>query len=252
MVWSLDKFDNRAGNPCFYAVFKDRKRLAFSAESNYFDSSTTGQTNGVGDNGSASGVTGETTAAMQSQTTYTGWDFTYTWNMASSKNGGFPYLRWQQFAAPSWAPPLLQAETVTVNGGPTEVIGNLGFNPVLAIINGTYVGYSEEHAAIVAGASFGGEGTNSAYMSAILDGSGVGQQQHVSAVQQGQFAALYQKLGIIPTWTNNTVSIPQGVAALVKAGSSPLAIENYLVQMDGFSWAAAQAQAQAGFPIQAP
>ena len=94
------------------------------------------------------------------------------------------------------------------------------------------------------------EGINSAYLSAILDGSGVGLQQHVSAIQQGQFAALYQKLSIIPTWTDNTVTVAQGVSALLKAGATTLAIENYLVQLDGFSWAAAIAQAQAGFPIQ--
>lgn len=111
------------------------------------------------------------------------------------------------------------------------------------------MGYVEERAAIVAGASFAGEGNDSSYLSAIFGGSGVGQQQHVSAVQQGQFAALYQKLGIIPTWTDNPVSILQGVATLVKASAPTLAIENYLVQLDGFSWPAAQFQAAAGFPI---
>ena len=70
-------------------------------------------------------------------------------------------------------------------------------------------------------------------------------------MQQGQFAALYQRLGIIPTPTNNTVSIAAGVSALRNAGASSLAIENYLVQLDGFSWSAAQAQAAAGFPITA-
>ena len=90
----------------------------------------------------------------------------------------------------------------------------------------------------------------STYLSSVLDGSGVGLQQHVSAMQQGQFAALYQKLGIIPTWTDNTVTIPLAIAALVKAGAPTLAIENYLVQLDGFSWPAAQSQAGAGFPVQ--
>jgi hypothetical protein len=42
---------------------------------------------------------------------------------------------------------------------------------------------------------------------------------------------------------------PAGVQALVKANAATLAIENYLVQLDGFSWAVAQAQVRAGFPI---
>ena len=136
---------------------------------------------------------------------------------------------------PPWIPPVLNPVTVLVNGVPATVIGNLGYNPVLAIQAGTFTGYVEERAAIVAGASFTGEGTNSSYL---------------SAMQQGQFAALYQKLGIIPTWVNNTVSIPQGVTTLIKASASPLAIDNYLVQLGGYSWTAAQAQASLGFPMQ--
>ena len=151
---------------------------------------------------------------------------------------------------PVWVPPTLIPETITVAGQTTPVIGNLSYNTGTTIADGSYFGYVEERAAIEAGASFTGEGTDSSYLSAILSGDGVGLQQHVTAVQQGQFAALYQKLGIIPTWMNNTVSIPHGVAALRKAGASTLAIENYLVQLDGFSWAAAQAQAAAVFSLQ--
>ena len=151
---------------------------------------------------------------------------------------------------PAWSPPVLNPESVSVGGVTTDVIGTLGYNLDLPIDHGSYRGYVEERAAVEAGARFAGEGLDSAYLSAIMDGSGVGLQQHVSAVQQGQFAALYQKLGIIPTWTDNTVHIAAGVKALETAGAAPLAIENYLVQLDGFSWTAAQAQAAAGFPLQ--
>jgi hypothetical protein len=151
---------------------------------------------------------------------------------------------------PVWVPPMLISETVTVDGQTTPVIGNLSYNTGTTIAYGSYFGYVEERAAIEAGAAFTGEGTDSSYLSAILSGDGVGLQQHVSAVQQGQFAALYQKLGIIPTWTDNTVQIATGVKALQTTGAAPLAIENYLVQLDGFSWAAAQAQAATGFPLQ--
>lgn len=151
---------------------------------------------------------------------------------------------------PPWTPPVVHSTPVTVDGASANVIGNMGYNPDSAVQQGTDVGYMAERAAIDAGATASGEGINSAYLSAILDGSGVGLQQHVSAIQQGPFAALYQKLSIIPTWTDNTVTVAQGVSALLKAGATALAIENYLVQLDGFSWAAAIAQAQAGFPIQ--
>ena len=149
-----------------------------------------------------------------------------------------------------WSPPVITPTRVTVGGSSFDVIGNLGYNPPQAIQAGTAPGYVEERAALQAGVTMTGEGVDSGYLVNVLDGSGVGLQQHVTAVQQGQFAALYQKLAIIPTWTDNTVSIPKGVAALIKAGAPTLAIENYLVQLDGFSWASAQAQAQAGFPIQ--
>lgn len=133
---------------------------------------------------------------------------------------------------PVWTPPILSPDPVTIGSTHSTVIGNRGYNPPIAIQRGSFHGYVEERAAIGAGATFNGEGTDSAYLSAILDGSGVGVgDNHVTAVQQGQFAALYQKLGIIPTWTDTTVTMPHAVAALVKASASSLAIENYLVQL---------------------
>lgn len=82
-------------------------------------------------------------------------------------------------------PPVLTPETVMVNGHTTPVIGNLGFNPATAVDRGTYVGFVEERAAVEAGATFSGEGTDASYLSAILDGSGVGQQQHVWPCNKG-------------------------------------------------------------------
>lgn len=137
--------------------------------------------------------------------------------------------------------PTFLPETVVVDGVKGVVIANDGYNPGQAVANGSTPGYVEERAAVLAGASFNGEGLYSSYLSAILSGRGVGLQQHVSAVQQGQFAALYQKLGIIPTWNGPSISPHAGVAALRQANASLLAIENYLVQLDGFSWPLAQA-----------
>lgn len=140
----------------------------------------------------------------------------------------------------TWSPPTFVPESVTVDGINGVVIANDGHNPPSAVANGSTVGFVEERAAVLAGASFNGEGLYSSYLSAILSGQGVGNQQHVSAVQQGQYAALYQKLGIIPTWQGTIVTPMTGLAALQKAGAPSLARENYLVQIDGFSWALAQ------------
>ncbi|MCY0878098.1 MAG: hypothetical protein OWU84_04040 [Firmicutes bacterium] len=140
-----------------------------------------------------------------------------------------------------FVPPTFLPETVMVDGVKGVVIANDGYNPPDAVAWGSSVGYVEERAAVLAGASFNGEGLDSSYLSAILSGRGVGLQHHVSAVQQGQFAALYQKLGIIPTWTASNVSLGAGVAALQQAGAPPLAIENYLVQIGGWTWPVAQA-----------
>ena len=154
-----------------------------------------------------------------------------------SELSGTPFAVALAFAA---APPTLTPAPVTVGGVSAQVVGDLGYNPVAAIEAGLYAGYVEERAAIEAGASFAGEGIDSSYLADILSGDGVGLEQHVSAIQQGQFAALYQRLGIIPTWTGTVVTPTQAIAALIKAGASALAIENYLVQIDGFGWATAQ------------
>jgi hypothetical protein len=70
----------------------------------YFDTQTTGQSIGVGNNSGATGATGQTTAKMQQQSTYSGWDFTKTWGLSAALNGDFgdfPYLQWQYPSVPS-------------------------------------------------------------------------------------------------------------------------------------------------------
>lgn len=53
---------------------------------NFWDTQTSGQaTSAVGD--------GKTTSEMKTQGTYTGWNFTTIWNISSSINNGYPYLR---------------------------------------------------------------------------------------------------------------------------------------------------------------
>lgn len=58
----------------------------------YFDEDTTGTTVGIPGGASGTGI-GKTTASMQSQSTYGGWDFANTWGIASNINSGYPYLR---------------------------------------------------------------------------------------------------------------------------------------------------------------
>ncbi len=61
-----------------------------SVISSYWDTETSGQST------SAGGV-GKTTAEMQTQSTFIGWDFTDTWVMGES---GYPELQWSQADAP--------------------------------------------------------------------------------------------------------------------------------------------------------
>jgi hypothetical protein len=53
---------------------------------NYWDMNISGQL-------TSAGGTGKTTTEMKTQNTFTGWDFSTIWSMASSTNSGYPYLR---------------------------------------------------------------------------------------------------------------------------------------------------------------
>ena len=149
-------------------------------------------------------------------------------------------------AAPN-TPPAITTTPVHVAGTSGSVISSLGYNVAAAIGSGTFGGYVTERTALQDGLTTTGEGGASSYVVDILSGSGLAASE-VSATEQGQFAALYQKLGIIPD-TAQKVSAGAAVTALVKAKASPLAIENYLVQLEGFTWVVAAAEAAAGFPI---
>ena len=65
---------------------------------NYWDKTTTGQTNLGGGNETLAqdnGFTanGKTTAEMKTKATYTNWDFSSVWDVVSGTNNGYPYLR---------------------------------------------------------------------------------------------------------------------------------------------------------------
>ncbi|MCD4791372.1 MAG: T9SS type A sorting domain-containing protein, partial [Bacteroidales bacterium] len=66
----------------------------------FWDTETSGQS-------SSAGGTGKNTTQMQTQSTFTGWDFTgstcgtdYNWEINSTDNNGYPHLCWQVFPNP--------------------------------------------------------------------------------------------------------------------------------------------------------
>jgi hypothetical protein len=61
-----------------------------STFNSYWDTQASGQLTSMG------GI-GKTTAEMKQQATFVGWEFTNVWAIDSSKNNGYPYLRWQVF-----------------------------------------------------------------------------------------------------------------------------------------------------------
>ena len=75
----------------------------------FWDTQTSGQT-------TSAGGTGKTTAEMQTQATYTGWDFTNTWQIVGTS---YPTLRFQ-----TTAPPPAQQQTISgvLNAGAGKTI----------------------------------------------------------------------------------------------------------------------------------
>ncbi len=94
----------------------------------FFDSQTTGQTSGVGSS-SATGVTGETTAAMKTESTFTnaGWDFQSTWGMSASVNGGYPYLQAPVSQPASTAPSISSVSPTSGAPGTSVTIAGANF-----------------------------------------------------------------------------------------------------------------------------
>ena len=74
---------------------------------------------GVGTDVSEDPTTGLTLTEMRTKASYAGWDFDTIWAIDTNKNGGLPYLRWQD-DVPTVIEPTsltLSAETVTLAAG---------------------------------------------------------------------------------------------------------------------------------------
>ncbi len=69
----------------------------------FWNTETSGTTTAVG-NRSPSGVTGLTTAQMRQQTSFTGWDFTDTWQIESGTYSSYPYLQEITYDEPGTEP----------------------------------------------------------------------------------------------------------------------------------------------------
>ncbi len=61
----------------------------------YFNNQTTGQTQAIGNDGSAGADAGKTTDQMKDQATYADWDFASVWSINGERNNGYPHLQWQ-------------------------------------------------------------------------------------------------------------------------------------------------------------
>ena len=105
--------------------------LAGSGTACFWDTETSGTTVGVGNTSDPTWVTGETTANMQTQSTFTnaGWDFTNIWAMDGSTNDGYAYL--QMLGVPL----VTTAEVTNIGTNSAQSGGNVileGNSPVTA------------------------------------------------------------------------------------------------------------------------
>jgi len=95
-----------------------------SATNSFWDSERFGTTN-------SNAGTAKNTAEMQSQATYTGWDFTTVWSINPNINGGYPVLKQFEALECFLKPECFISGTIT-EGNSLKIAGNLliGNNPV--------------------------------------------------------------------------------------------------------------------------
>ncbi|MEH0098091.1 MBG domain-containing protein [Pannonibacter sp. Pt2] len=88
----------------------------------YFDMQTTGQVNGVGNNASASGVTGRTTSQARLASNYPGWNFSTVWYQSTDMR------------------PILRSQAAAVNADGVITISNLNQLALMATnLSGSYL-----------------------------------------------------------------------------------------------------------------
>ncbi len=102
-----------------------------SIGSSYWDVTTSG----IGSDGSTSGSdggTGESTAHMQTESTFSGWDFISTWGISGGVNDDYPYLiHTGDYSLPVQATDFIAAadmNSVTLSWSTQSEVDNAGFN----------------------------------------------------------------------------------------------------------------------------
>lgn len=107
---------------------------------------------GVGTDVSEDPTTGLTLTEMRTKASYAGWDFDTVWAIDTNKNGGLPYLRWQD-DVPAVIEPTgltLSAETVTLAAGRSTTLTAV-FSPIGAGGKPTWSSDAPDVASVTAG-----------------------------------------------------------------------------------------------------
>lgn len=107
---------------------------------------------GVGTDVSEDPTTGLTLTEMRTKASYAGWDFDTIWAIDTKKNGGLPYLRWQD-DVPTVIEPTsltLSAETVTLAAGRSTTLTAV-FSPIGAGGKPTWSSDAPDVASVTAG-----------------------------------------------------------------------------------------------------
>ena len=107
---------------------------------------------GVGTDISEDPTTGLTLTEMRTKASYAGWDFDTIWAIDTNKNGGLPYLRWQD-DVPTVIEPTsltLSAETVTLAAGRSTTLTAV-FSPIGAGGKPTWSSDAPDVASVTAG-----------------------------------------------------------------------------------------------------
>jgi hypothetical protein len=118
--------------------------LAGSGTACFWNTTTSGTTVGVGNTSDPTWVTGETTANMQTESTFTnaGWDFTDIWAMDGSTNDGYAYLQgnnppgtilsWTGNSSSDWNTPGNWSGNFVPSGANNIVIPDVALQPTIS------------------------------------------------------------------------------------------------------------------------
>ena len=140
-----------AGQPKYYGT-SDPTGCYWSDECGMTIDGLPASKRGVGTDVSEDPTTGLTLTEMRTKASYAGWDFDTIWAIDTNKNGGLPYLRWQD-DVPTVIEPTsltLSAETVTLAAGRSTTLTAV-FSPIGAGGKPTWSSDAPDVASVTAG-----------------------------------------------------------------------------------------------------